>query len=257
MISKIDRHSFALLSHTAERQTRAMTRRLELLLRAQVHSAADYVREGHHIDAVVKELAEHWHKSLVETKTKWALRYAVDGYTIAGGLMGKRAFLPEMESKLLESAEGKASLIGFGSEELVANHLRARVGDWVDMTSNLETATSARRLGKLYEDGMRGQIDPTTGTIRSLTPHELANYILSEELADVPARAELMARTMTNWGYNEGANQVYKDEGINQKEWLTTEYGADIEIVRCKCRRDELVHAGDKWRAKRIWVLKS
>jgi hypothetical protein len=29
----------------------------------------------------------------------------------------------------------------------------------------------------------------------------------------------------------------------------------DEPAVRCYCRRDELIHAGDKWRAKRLWIV--
>jgi hypothetical protein len=36
--------------------------------------------------------------------------------------------------------------------------------------------------------------------------------------------------------------------------WLEREY-AGVDLVRVKCRRDELVQAGDKWRAKRVWVI--
>jgi uncharacterized protein YjbI with pentapeptide repeats len=39
--------------------------------------------------------------------------------------------------------------------------------------------------------------------------------------------------------------------------WLRGQYCAltDADFVRCRCLRSELVHAGDKWRAKRIWVV--
>ena len=37
------------------------------------------------------------------------------------------------------------------------------------------------------------------------------------------------------------------------KRYLRENYES-AEIVPCKCLRSELVHAADKWRAKRIWV---
>jgi len=40
------------------------------------------------------------------------------------------------------------------------------------------------------------------------------------------------------------------------KEWLVHEYGG-YSRVRCYCRRDELIHARDKWRCKRLWVVAS
>ena len=38
------------------------------------------------------------------------------------------------------------------------------------------------------------------------------------------------------------------------KAWLDENY-PDKPHVRCYCLRSELVHAGDKWRAKRLWVV--
>lgn len=39
-------------------------------------------------------------------------------------------------------------------------------------------------------------------------------------------------------------------------EWLKKDYSYR-ELVRCKCLRSELIHAGDKWRAKRLWIIPS
>jgi hypothetical protein len=38
------------------------------------------------------------------------------------------------------------------------------------------------------------------------------------------------------------------------KEWLEENYRG-VEVVRVYCLRSELVHAGDKWRARRLWVV--
>jgi len=43
---------------------------------------------------------------------------------------------------------------------------------------------------------------------------------------------------------------------LASKEWLDHEYG-EYSRVRCYCRRDELIHARDKWRCKRLWVVAS
>jgi hypothetical protein len=37
--------------------------------------------------------------------------------------------------------------------------------------------------------------------------------------------------------------------------WLDRQDYSRRPRVRCYCRRDELVHAGDKWRCRRLWVL--
>ena len=41
---------------------------------------------------------------------------------------------------------------------------------------------------------------------------------------------------------------------LTSEEWLDYKYG-ERSRVRCYCRRDELIHAGDKWRCKRLWVV--
>jgi hypothetical protein len=40
------------------------------------------------------------------------------------------------------------------------------------------------------------------------------------------------------------------------KEWLDENYKG-FEVVRVYCLRSELVHAGDKWRARRLWVVEA
>jgi hypothetical protein len=37
------------------------------------------------------------------------------------------------------------------------------------------------------------------------------------------------------------------------REWLEKDYAG--LSVRCYCMRNELVHAGDKWRCKRLWIV--
>jgi hypothetical protein len=38
------------------------------------------------------------------------------------------------------------------------------------------------------------------------------------------------------------------------KSYLAKEYDGHA-LVACKCLRSELVHAGDKWRCKRLWIV--
>lgn len=41
---------------------------------------------------------------------------------------------------------------------------------------------------------------------------------------------------------------------LTSKEWLEENY-SDQYLVRCKCLRSELIHAKDKWRCKRLWII--
>jgi len=42
---------------------------------------------------------------------------------------------------------------------------------------------------------------------------------------------------------------------IAGERWLKENY-SDVEIVRCRCRKIELLHVDDKWRCKQLEVLK-
>jgi hypothetical protein len=38
-------------------------------------------------------------------------------------------------------------------------------------------------------------------------------------------------------------------------EWIRAEYGGDVPVVRCRTRRSNLLHAGDKWRTRALYVM--
>ena len=42
---------------------------------------------------------------------------------------------------------------------------------------------------------------------------------------------------------------------LASENWLAHNYYVDVPLVRCYCLRSELIHAGDKWRCKRLWVI--
>jgi hypothetical protein len=42
---------------------------------------------------------------------------------------------------------------------------------------------------------------------------------------------------------------------LASKKWLLENYNKGTPLVKCYCLRSELVHAGDKWRCKRLWVV--
>jgi hypothetical protein len=44
---------------------------------------------------------------------------------------------------------------------------------------------------------------------------------------------------------------------LASKDWLEKEYDKDIKLVQCFCRKDELVCAENKWRCKRLWIVKA
>ena len=42
---------------------------------------------------------------------------------------------------------------------------------------------------------------------------------------------------------------------LASRDWIDREFGGSA-VVRCRALRAELVHAGDKWRAKRLWIAR-
>jgi len=116
---------------------------------------------------------------------------------------------------------------------LVARRLRANVGQYVKDTSNLESATSARK----YDAVLR------QSAVERWTVKQTADEIFMKGLADSEGRAKLMAHNTTLWAYNEGAMLAYAEEGFSEGEWLVTD--DDAQCVFCAQMVGRPVPLGD------------
>lgn len=195
----------------------SMARRLAKVLRLQCVMFAEQVAAGVDGNNALNQIQGRLEKELTAAKGDWPLAYAVDGYNIAGALLGKRAFVLDLEAKI-DAGKAGVSTDFDGADELIANHLRSNVRRYIDETSKLESQTTAKKFGALYKRAI-GTVDESGA---ALTPGAMAKQILAEGLAWGTTRANLMARTLTNWGYNEGAVSLYESEGIEMGEWVST-----------------------------------
>lgn len=209
-----------------------MRRAMRAQLAMQVKEAGQAVGEGRQKWAA--EFVPRWAKSLAAAKLPLMLAMTMDGYHLAEVEFGKKAAIREMLAKdeiILEMAPPAPPIslgeleTAFGHEAYLAQRLQTPVGDWVTMTSKWETETSSREIERIVRKAAN----------EGLTPRETQKLLLGQlvteaEIRDLPVaalaraktRAELMARTTTIWSYNEGAKQLYADEGVGGMSWLTT-----------------------------------
>ncbi len=237
-----NRKLFALISRNAKRHEVAMARRFLPELRAQVAAVAARLAAGQSASQAVAALDP---RGLDKLKRQWALSYAVDAYNLTGGLLGKSSHGLDWEAKA--AAGGPAPGAEFGADQLVAVQLRPRVDDWVNLTSKLETEHTANRFERMIKQAMVGWTDPATGEPRSATPRDLSIWFEDEGLAWSRPRADLMARTLTNWAYNDGAQALYRDEGFTLNAWLTTD--DDVTCEACMAMDGTEVRIGERFAA--------
>ena len=212
------RSNFRRLSVVAESRVPQASRAIVRVLRAHVRAVADDVAAGADFQQVIDSLHTPISRQLADAKEPLALAGAVEGFALAGAAMGKSAALAAAAEKIRSKA---LDVDMTGADELVANYLRPHVGKWIADTSEIETRTTAARLGRIYRRAQIGYQTPD-GEIRGLTPREIGTLIMHDGLAEMPVRADMLARTMTIWAYGEGAVGVYEQEGVQYGEWMAT-----------------------------------
>ena len=167
---------------------------------------------------------------MFDAKLPIALDTAIDGWNVAGIVIGKTRYIDAMVKRI--DFPG----IRFGGDELTANVLTPDVGDWVAQTSRIETQTTSEIMADIYRRIAR-DADSSLG--------ELAVQFLRESMARTDSRALLMARTMTNWAANEGAMQLYASEGISETEWIVTP--DDLLCEFCATMQGVVVKTGERF----------
>jgi hypothetical protein len=216
---------WSLIPRIAKRSEKPLAKILRPVLEQQLSEFAAHVRQASKPEPakILDSLKAAWIRQLTQAKAASALPMAVHGYNLAAALVGKKSFLEELAAKAAAAVEVDVEL--FGADELVANQLRPKVGEWIGATSKLETATSAERYENLFKQAMG-----SFGGDDSLTSSQLADEILAQGLTGLEARAELMARTICNWAYNEGARASYEKYGADKMEWIVTEDDATCDL---------------------------
>lgn len=250
----MNRDDFRTISQIAERQVPRFVPEYRAHLRAQVREAASAVRDGLTPDQLPNEFLAKWTQETAQFKANPAVRFGIDGHKLAGLAMGKKSFVRACAKVNFLDIDFDESVIG--ADELVANHMKPHVADWVEQTSTLETRTSAEKLQRALREAFEFRDDDGHG----LTPRDIATTFLQQGLADSDARAELLTRTLTNWGYNEGAMTLYEFEGLTESEWLATlddvtgEWDRELDGKRVRLR-ENFVAEGETFQTSEGAVL--
>lgn len=212
----LDRASILRLPKVAAQESVAFAARMNRLLDEIVRDAAAKIERGETIASISASMGAAWELAFNAINQPWAEAYAVDGFKLAGAAMSRKSFIGGARGKALDATLD-------GADALIAVFMRARISEWVQKTSRLETQTTAAQFEAIIRRAVAGTLDVATGVTRGLTPIEMAKEFLNAGLALDKTRARLMAETLTNWAYNEGAQEQYRRSGIERKEWLVTE----------------------------------
>jgi hypothetical protein len=98
--------------------------------------------------------------------------------------------------------------------------------------------------GEILEAGL--EIDTIDGREivrgwRTLKSHVVGNHVYTPGWHEAP------------WFSLDTQTECHPGIYLASQGWLRNTYSG-TDLVRCWCYRDELIHAGDKWRAQRIFV---
>ena len=182
------------------------------ILAAQVRQATLDVESG-----AGRNIARHaavWERQLMEAKHGWAMHFAVDGYRLGEVVTGKSAGLMELLGKddygdpaVLTAVEVTTA------DALISRRIGMDVARYVAETSKLETARSINRLSEIF----------ARDVAENRTVAEIARDFADEGASWVSGtgRANMMARTMSQWAYNHGSMEAYADAGA-KSEWLAS-----------------------------------
>ena len=211
-----DRRRFELITEEAERCTGTMAAVVTRAYKPAIRAIAKAVANHENPREAVQHFITEAHAEMAPARELVTLQCGVSGWRIAEILLGgKGARRRDFRAKVLD-----VTIESFGADEIVARQVAGNVGEWVENTSRIESATSANQLGGMIERSIAGDL-LDDGTWLGVTPAEMAARLEAQGLAFTKGRAVLMARTTTMWAYNEGAEQFYSSEGVAAKEWLT------------------------------------
>ncbi len=203
-------HSHARKSVLADGWRPKVKAALRPVLDRMIHQAALEVESGGH---QFGKFAGHWERWLFEAQKSLARRMAVEAFKVGQTEGGKRGAHKSLRTEFLKGKIAGGENLDFtGSDLLIAERLEPDISDYLTRTSKLETQTIIRQIDEIWQE--RVAENATSGEIRGA---------LIDLLDNTPDRADLMARTMTIWAYNEGAVAGYHDAGVERMQWLAGE----------------------------------
>lgn len=214
----LDRKRFALISREADAVGTPLAKKD--LAKTLTESLADFagrVARGEDGAKAARAIAKATQKDLDALNKGHVTAFAARGFELAGAFLGRKQFAgvsPKVRKR-----------VGIGTDQdiLSSKFLKVQIADWLTATSSVENSTTAAAYERLWRNMVQEGITdgPTLG-----------KAIMELGLAQTQTRAELMARTMSIYGYNAGAADQYRDAGLEEKEWLVTEDDALCDICR-------------------------
>lgn len=224
----------------ADRWTPKIERLVRKELRRQIDEALARVEAG--VDEpVTGRMLEEWETELGQLKKKPLLMMTAHGYELTRDDMAGRSIRAEFLT-------GKAA-VEFGPDEVkglpfVNRNPIVALETFINQTSRVESRTSARGINRVFDRARTEVVTDDEGRpIRGLTPREIAKEMRPSLERQTMIRARMLARTYSQWSYNEGALQGYADDGIAVVQWQAGE--DDLTCQFCVQLDGRMVRTGD------------
>lgn len=216
---------FWAIAKKAESQTAAFAREYATVLIEAYKRAAEELRQGSTVDSFVDKFASVLQEELIQLKIRWAFAFAIDAYKLAGTLLGRKSLLATYQNRKVVPTSARAKELtidveAFGSDWLIAAQVKPQLAKWIENTSQLESLAISEELAAVVRGGI------ASGS----TISEIASGLIESTAALTQQRAEMLARTTTNWCYNEGAVSQYEASGFGQLGWSATDDDATCEF---------------------------
>ena len=168
---------------------------------------ADEVVEAVAQDGPFDGMTVEWTERMIEVTQPLAVAMAVEGYQLAEIEFGKTGGLAAMLAKQGET------IAAFDRAELLANTLTPDVEQWL---RSVTTKMSQTTLNVTIREVEAARAAGMTGA-------QLSRTLRTALVTRSKVRSDLIARSATIWNFNQGAKQLYADEGVTVLEWLVTQ----------------------------------
>lgn len=190
---------------------RQLRRVIRKLFRTHVKESQNRVIDG--LEVIPIDFADRWTDQLIQVQKRKLFFVGSEGAKQARQEMGLE--------KAADPLVGPESLIIIAeeSEDFLLKPVEERVEEWLNQVSSKSTKTNANKIQKVHDE-IVGAVNPDTGF--PFTPKQVAKKI-GAVTGFTDSRAEMIANTNTNFAFNAGIVEQYKQLGVPAFEWMTTE----------------------------------
>lgn len=214
-VLSLPRNLFWAIPKRAEYYTPRVKRTIQLFMKDATTELAQRIKTDGVDLSAARKASEDISKALRTNLESWAIGMGRDGWYIAEGIV-------RPSKRRQWEIEGKAGIPvarGFGSDAQVENVIRVNISDWIDDTSRSYASTVSGQIESIMKSAAVYQDSDGRG----LTPVDIAKYFSEQFNTFTGAYSTLIARTTTNYAYNDGATLLYQDVGFSVGEWIVTD----------------------------------